>query len=113
MPKRIEIVQPLILATIMALGFGIVWAALVGWGTKAAKDILGPEEPWEYLLFRMDGTPVVGTQLGKNDYNHVYRSLAGGNEPIARDETFLRVAHLSARPLRALSERSVGGRSLV
>ena len=38
MPKRNAIVQPLLLAVILASGFAIVWSTLVVWVSEMVRD---------------------------------------------------------------------------
>ena len=66
MPRRIAVARPLLLAAIIALGFGTVWAVLIELGNPTwRREFFGPEEVYEYLEFRMDGTPVVENAHGE------------------------------------------------
>ena len=96
MQKRIGIVQPLLLAIVVAVGFGVVWAVLVNWGISTAEDLCGPGWMYETVAFRMDGTPVLQTCRGRNDNNTTYRTLDGTAMTISRQEVWLRGAGLGA-----------------
>jgi hypothetical protein len=97
MRKRVGIVQPLLLAAIVALGFGVVWGVLVSWGAHTAKDIFGPEPGWEYVQLRMDGTPIVVHHVGRYSENNTYRTLEGTPIAISRQEALLWGSHLTAQ----------------
>lgn len=96
MQKRIGIVQPLLLAIVIAVGFGIVWAVLVNWGISTTEDLFGPEWMYEGVAFRMDGTPVLQTCRGRNENNVTYRTLDGTAITISRQEVWLQGAWLDA-----------------
>jgi hypothetical protein len=96
MPKRITRIQPFLLALILALGFGIVWAVLVMWAVDRARDILAPEKEYEYVQFRRDGTPVVRSIIGRGySENYTYRTLDGNPITIPREERWLRSPYLA------------------
>ena len=63
MPKRNAIVQPLLLAVILALGLAVVWADPYRLGMRRRQTtISAPPHVYESLVLRMDGTPVVRKQ---------------------------------------------------
>ncbi len=95
MPKRIAIVGPLLLALMVALGFGTAWAVLMVWGFDMAHELFGPEWSYEYLTFRMDGTPVVEICTGRYSNNRTYRTLEGTPLSISPQEAWLWGPHLS------------------
>lgn len=94
MQKRIGIVRPLLLAIVVAVGFGIVWAVLVNWGISTTKDLFGPGWMYEGVAFRMDGTPVLQTRRGRDENNTTYRTLDGAAITISRQEVWLQGAWL-------------------
>jgi hypothetical protein len=94
MIKRIGIVQPLLLAATIAIGFATVWAVLMAWGVHMVEELFGTAKPAEYLNFRMDGTPVIETYQGANSENVTYRDLEGNALPISREEAWLGNSYL-------------------
>ncbi len=97
MPRRIAILQPLLLALVITLGAGIVWAVALRWMINTADDVLGPKRQYEFMSLRMDGTPVVRTYAGKYaEYSGEHRShtLDGKSLSISRQEAWLDPAHL-------------------
>jgi hypothetical protein len=95
MPRRIAIGKPIVLAAILASGFALVWAVLLGWGFQVAKDYFGSEQVYENVEFRMDGTPVVRIGKGKYGENNTYRTLDGKPLAISRQEAWLYAAYLA------------------
>jgi hypothetical protein len=90
MQQRSGILQPLLLATVIAVGLGAVWAVPTYWGLDVAKQWLGTERPLELLRFRTDGTPVIEVYKSwQYDENSTYRDLEGKPVAMSRQEAFL------------------------
>ena len=96
MPKPVAIAWPLLLALVLAVGFALVWAALVNWGVDMAWNVFGPERTSEYLELRMDGTPVVRSYRGNYGENSTYRGPDGKRLSISSQEAWLHGAYLFA-----------------
>jgi hypothetical protein len=97
MRKSTAIVRPLLLAVVIALGFGTVWDVLLGWGTATVKNLLGPDEPHEYVQFRMDGTPLVRIyRRGDRNDDVDFRTLEGKPISLSRNEAWLQGTYLFA-----------------
>ena len=56
--------QPLLLATALAVGAGVVWAMVVGWGINIGEQLLPREREYESLVLQVDGTPLIHTRSG-------------------------------------------------
>lgn len=95
MPRRIEILQPLLLAAILAIGLGTVWAVPMEWGVHMVKELFGTVETFEYLEFRADGTPVIETERRPDYENCTYRDLEGNPLSISRNEAWLGNGYLA------------------
>ena len=95
MSRRTGIIQPLALSLVVALGFGMVWAVLTDWAVNAAKDLLGCEKAWEYINFRMDGTPVIERYESPPAGGVAFRDLDGRPLVISRQEAWLQGADLA------------------
>lgn len=61
MSKRNAILQPLVLAVLVAIGFGLAWGIVVGWCVTVADQFASSGELYKYLYVRIDGTPLVRT----------------------------------------------------
>jgi hypothetical protein len=95
MRKQIGIVQPLLLAAVIAIGFGTVWAVSISWGVHMAKELVRSAQPFERLNFRTDGTPVIETYTTSgHDENVAYRDLEGNPLSLSREEAWLGNGHL-------------------
>ena len=85
MPKRNAIVQPVLLATSLAIGAGAVWAALVIWCETLGRELSRRDYVSESVVYRLDGTPLIYRREGEFYYRiENYRTLDG--ESIPRDE---------------------------
>ncbi|MHC4406993.1 MAG: hypothetical protein ACYTG0_45850 [Planctomycetota bacterium] len=97
MSKRDGILQPLFLATILTLGLGTAWAAVATWAAQIAAQIGRGDRHYEYLRFRIDGTPLIESRAFKEGYVDVtYRTLQGDPLPAEKVQ----------------SQRGIGGRLL-
>lgn len=90
--------QPLLLATALAVGAGVVWAMAVGWGMMVGGQLLRGEREYESLVLQVDGTPLIQTRSGDYYYVETYRTLDG--KPVAAEEVRfgLYAAALDAAP---------------
>jgi membrane-associated protease RseP (regulator of RpoE activity) len=85
MPKRSAIVQPVLLATSLAIGAGTVWAAVVIWCETLGHELFPRDYVSESVVYRLDGTPLIYRREGEFYYRiEDYRTLDG--ESIPRDE---------------------------
>lgn len=82
MRKRSAIVQPLILATLLALGFGTLWATIAVWAKEQIRHATR-RAIFESLELRADGTPVVFTPTAGET------SLDAAFLPVRRQETLV------------------------
>jgi hypothetical protein len=105
--SRNGFVQPLVLATVLAAGFGIVWGLVSLWAAEVGAYVALDPRPSEMLIFQTDGTPRVAHEVGRRG-ERVYRDLEGNAVPEPDDQT----GWLNATPLpAALPERLDGGTS--
>jgi hypothetical protein len=79
-------VQPLLLAAVLAVGFGFVWGLVGLWATEVGVYVVGNVPAPEALVFLPDGTPRVGVVAGPQGERE-YRDLAGNPAPVPDDET--------------------------
>ena len=101
--KHNEILQPLGLATILAIGFGIVIGLLVAWGFVFYDQTTGIRNyDWDQLLILKDGTPIIQHYAyidGSSKYD--YRTLDGKALPksgrISRTTKFQRTTKFKCR----------------
>lgn len=61
MQRRQTIVQPVLLACLLAVGFGVVWATVVMWSLSVGEQLCGPRQVPRYLFVREDGTPLISS----------------------------------------------------
>jgi hypothetical protein len=61
MKRRTAIVQPWLLAALLAIGTGVVLAIAWFWSLGIAEQLFGPKSQSEYLVVRSDGTPLIAS----------------------------------------------------
>ena len=83
-----------------------------------ARDFLGPEQVYENLAFRMDGTPVVVTHIGRHTEYVTHKTLDGSPLSISPQEAWLVGAALTGQsgrgaclPHRGTTDRLGPGKS--
>jgi len=79
------LIPSLILATVLAGGFVVVWGLLSAWAVEVGAHVLGPEPPTEHLTFLADGTPRVIHQIGSHG-DAEWRDLEGRPVPPPENE---------------------------
>jgi hypothetical protein len=85
MPKRSAIGQRLILASVLAVGFMVVWGVLGGWATEILTQHFRPAKPSEQLLFTPEAMPVLLTRYQNDEEPPEYRDLQGNPLSITDD----------------------------
>jgi hypothetical protein len=90
--------QRLVLATVLAAGFVVVWGLLGIWAAEVATYVVLPETGTEHLAFLADGTPRVMQAVGRH-VEQQYRDLEGN--PVPPDETDGQARWLNLHPLPA------------
>jgi hypothetical protein len=92
----------LILATLIALGFGAAWCGAISWlwngaGHALRDSTFGGRYPGpEYLQIKADGTPLI-KRAGPREWIEDFRDLDGNPVQLAEDEKWLMTAPLRAR----------------
>lgn len=77
MSRRPLIVRALCLATLLALGFQIVYAVVVVWVVAVGFGLFPSRDPYEYLSFLGDGTPFIATYTPADYHSRTARTLDG------------------------------------
>src|SRR5579884_2629080 len=89
-------VQPLVLAALLAGGFGVAWAVAGLWAAEVGTYVLATDRPGvRTLVLLADGTPLVAeyvSQYGEREY----RDLDGSPVPAPEEPDFLQTAFLPA-----------------
>ena len=84
MKMRSERFQSLALATLLAIGAGLVWGILAGWAMSIVSDIASSGNLHEQLVFLRDGTPIIESYVGRNyqaqNISHARRQAGGSGE---------------------------------
>jgi hypothetical protein len=88
MLKSKGIWQPLILATVLTVGFVVAWGIASGWMVSIYQNNR-TEGHWQRLRFRLDGTPLIQQARG-------YRDLAGNDVETTDKDLFVIESFLSA-----------------
>ncbi len=91
-----QTIRRLLLATILAAGFGTVWTLATVWAGQVVYQATTSAADVEMLLLRRDGTPVVQYFLGGRYDNWRYRDLAGHPLDVPDNEAWLHTLFLSA-----------------
>jgi hypothetical protein len=88
--------QPLVLATVLAAGFVVVWGLVGVWAVEVGSYVAGEESGGDQLLFLADGTPRVAHSVGRRGERQ-YRDLEGNPAPPEDDNaSWLAVSRLPA-----------------
>jgi hypothetical protein len=78
------IVQPLVLAAVLAAGFAVVWGVVSLWAVEVGGYVAGAGEATERLQFLADGTPLVAhAEERRGDLQ--YRDLEGNPVSLPED----------------------------
>jgi hypothetical protein len=77
MKTRSELLKSLALAILLAVGAGVAWGCLVGWGASILSDLVSSGGSHEDLCFLRDGTPLVSSYEGHNYQGRKFRTLDG------------------------------------
>src|SRR5262245_25985167 len=67
MLKTKGIVQPIILAILLGMGFTLIWGFLGLWIDQNVARSRQDSEDWQRLHLQLDGTPVIQTPRGFHD----------------------------------------------
>jgi hypothetical protein len=94
-PKSLGL-QALVLALLLAIGFGLVWAALGLWALQVVNRIVYSHSDYEYLMIRPDGEPLIASTRGYQGQGRQYRDLAGNPVEAVDESKWLSTAHLPA-----------------
>jgi hypothetical protein len=86
MIKKTIVFRPLLLATLLAIGFGIVWGMIILWAVQVADEAYRRHRSFESLVFMQDGTPVVRTHVGNRYDAPQYQDLSGNRLDISATE---------------------------
>jgi hypothetical protein len=80
--KTKGIVQPLVLAAVLAVGFAVVWGLVGTWAVEVGEYVTREQTSVERLIFLPDGTALVEVaEVGRHEARH-YRDLDG--RPVSR-----------------------------
>ena len=76
--------QPVVLGTILAIGFGLVWALVAEWALAIISAATSQSNPTESLVFLVDGTPCLQRSTGEATryYDLEGNLLSGAGEKI-------------------------------
>ena len=70
------VVRPVLLACLVAIGFGVVFGAVVGWSLLIGEQLFGAKRGNEYVVVREDGTPLISSSPSVYGSN-ILRTLEG------------------------------------
>jgi hypothetical protein len=79
--KAKGIVQPLVLAAALAVGFAVVWGMVGAWAVTVGEYVARSGAQVEHLIFLPDGTALIEVaEVGRHEERH-YRDLEGHTVP--------------------------------
>src|SRR5438445_474159 len=109
MSKTVNGLQRLILTALLAIGFALVWGAVVGWLWGGVATVLqrgafgGSSGGPEYLRVKADGTPLLARVVGPEGLVEEYRDLEGNPVTPAADEKWLYTGYSRLRDTGSLA----------
>ena len=102
--RRNGLFQPLMLATVLAVGFVVVWGLFGLWAVVVGEYVARGDDDSESLVFQ-DGTPLVASSSGRRGET-CFRDLQGNETPAPKSKDDNRACRLPAHlpaPARALA----------
>ncbi len=84
-PTGKSIVQPLLVASLLAIGLGVVWISALAWTAGFVAQSLAVRGTYQQLWIRADGTPLIATYGGLLPGEYSLRTLDGREIPAARE----------------------------
>ncbi len=75
--NRRRILQPLFTGTVLALGFGIVWALTVVFVIRSVNEVMCEQQDYKSIVVQSDGTPLVQTVPPGHHHKETYHTLDG------------------------------------
>lgn len=79
------VVQRLLVAALVAVGLGTVWAIALGWTMSLAEQALSLRRTYQQLWIREDGTPLIATEGSSQPGEYSVRTLDGQEVPGGRE----------------------------
>ncbi len=95
--KRAGIIRKLCTTVLIAIGVGIVWGIVTGWGLSIVEAWMRTDYVYESLEIRRDGTVVISSRSNRNYDDATYRTLEGQSVEVRPDES-LQAATLRQPP---------------
>jgi hypothetical protein len=94
MTKQAAILQRLAIATILSVGFAVVWGMAGAWTIEIIERAFKGDRVFEYLRFQPDGTAVIQVYSGSDYPQEQYHDLAGKPVPVGDESKWLTGAYL-------------------
>ena len=109
MNRRDPIIQPLFLAAVLAVGFGLVWGALAAFGVMLVEQATLPNRVYRHVEVTGDGTPVIRSHSFRDFPRVTFETIDGRPLPMSRQEVLISGTSL---PVRSGNVRQWGNPSV-